>query len=57
VGFGFLLGFLAFVLGVLVISRPVPVSKPSLVSAWLGMVIGALDVAAWTIGLAIQLEG
>jgi hypothetical protein len=57
VGFGFLLGFLAFVLGVLLISRPVPVPKPSRVSAWLGIVIGALDVAGWTIGLAIQLEG
>ena len=55
-GFGFLLGFLAFVVGAAVVSQPTFVRKPGCVCASLGMVIGAFDVVAWTLGLAIQLS-
>ena len=55
VGFGFLLGFLAFVLGAIMVNRPIFVPRSGRVRAWLGMVIGALDVVAWTVGLAVQL--
>ena len=55
VGFGFVLGLLAFVLGAMVLGQLSPAAGTDRVRVWLGIVIGAFDVVAWTLGLAIQL--
>ncbi len=56
VGFGFVLGLVAFILAALIATQPTRVHQEHRTLLNLAMVVGAMDVVVWTIGLAFQLS-